>query len=77
MDNMAVKIESESFYPPERLFPEAIKVMRGKIATIKKAAEALLADSDALDGEVEGGAAAATGILKEPGGEGDAIMVEA
>jgi DNA-directed RNA polymerase I and III subunit RPAC1 len=75
MDNMAVKIESESFYPPERLFPEAIKVMRGKIATIKKAAEALLADSDALDGEVEGGAA--TGILKEPGGEGDAIMVEA
>ena len=47
-----VKIESESFYPPERLLPEAIKVMRGKIATIRRAAEALLADSDALGGDV-------------------------
>ena len=49
---MTVKIESESFYPPERLLPEAIKVMRGKIATIRRAAEALLADSDALGGDI-------------------------
>jgi DNA-directed RNA polymerases I and III subunit RPAC1 len=77
MDQTVVNIESESFYPPERLFPEAIKVMRGKIATIRKAAEALLADSDAMDGEVEGEAAAGTGIPREAGGEGDVIMMEA
>lgn len=40
-----VNVESEGFYPPERLLPEAIKVMRSKIATIRKAAEALIADS--------------------------------
>jgi DNA-directed RNA polymerases I and III subunit RPAC1 len=77
MDDMVVNIESESFYPPERLLPEAIKVMRGKIATIRKAAEALLADSDALDEEIEGGAAAGMGIPREVAGEGDIIMVEA
>ncbi|KIM77860.1 hypothetical protein PILCRDRAFT_825076 [Piloderma croceum F 1598] len=76
-DFFLFNIESESFYPPERLFPEAIKVMRGKIATIRKAAEALLADSDALDGEVEGGAVAETRIPREAGGEGDVIMTEA
>ena len=42
---VTVNVESEGFYPPERLLPEAIKVMRGKIATIRKAAEALIADS--------------------------------
>ena len=42
---VTVNVESEGFYPPERLIPEAIKVMRGKIATIRKAAEALIADS--------------------------------
>jgi len=44
-DFFLFNIESEGFYPPERLFPESIKVMRGKIATIRLAAEALLADS--------------------------------
>jgi hypothetical protein len=47
----AVNIESEGPYAPERLLPEAIKVMREKIARIKKAAEALL----------DGGEAAAVG----------------
>ena len=42
---VTVNVESEGFYPPERLLPEAIKVMRGKIGTIRKAAEALIADS--------------------------------
>ena len=42
---VTVNVESEGFYPPERLLPEAIKVMRGKIATIREAAEALIADS--------------------------------
>jgi DNA-directed RNA polymerase I and III subunit RPAC1 len=74
-----VNIESESFYPPERLLPEAIKVMRGKIATIRKAAEALLADSDALDGGVaaiEVGGEVRIGIPGEAGGEGDVIMMD-
>ncbi|KAG9317116.1 DNA-directed RNA polymerase [Chiua virens] len=38
-------IESEGFYPPERLLPEAILVMRTKIATLRRAAEALLNDT--------------------------------
>ena len=40
-----VCIESEGFYPPERLLPEAIQVMRTKIATLRRAAEALLNDT--------------------------------
>lgn len=42
-----VCIESEGFYPPERLLPEAIQVMRTKIATLRRAAEALLNDTSA------------------------------
>lgn len=42
-----VCIESEGFYPPERLLPEAIQVMRTKIATLRRAAEALLNDTGA------------------------------
>ncbi|KAI1784389.1 hypothetical protein LXA43DRAFT_1101429 [Ganoderma leucocontextum] len=41
-------VESEGPYTPESLLPEAIKVMRGKIASIRAAAEALLADSEDL-----------------------------
>lgn len=48
-----VNIESESAYAPERLLPEAIHVMREKIATIKKAAEALLADDNAGGQDVQ------------------------
>jgi DNA-directed RNA polymerase I and III subunit RPAC1 len=44
-----VSIESEGPYAPERLLPEAIKVMREKIANIKKAAEALLNTSDGVE----------------------------
>ncbi len=36
-----VNVESEGAYSPERLLPEAIKVMREKLAIIKKAAESL------------------------------------
>jgi len=39
---LTVNIESEGFYHPERLLPEAIKVMRTKISTIRNAARALL-----------------------------------
>jgi len=46
-----VNVESEGPYEPERLLPEAIKVMREKIATIKQAAEALLYDQGSNDGE--------------------------
>lgn len=70
MDGTAVNIESESFYPPERLFSESIRVMRGKIAVIRKAAEALLADSDALD-VVEGAG------MSRSAGEVDITMVDA
>lgn len=44
-DSYPVCIESEGFYPPERLLPEAIQVMRTKIATLRRAAEALLNDT--------------------------------
>lgn len=39
---LPVSVESEGPYEPERLLPEAIKVMRAKIASIRAAAEALL-----------------------------------
>lgn len=56
-------VESEGPYAPERLFLESIKVMRDKIATIKAAAEGLMANADAepnlanADGDVEMGEA--------------------
>ena len=37
-----VNVESEGPYPPERLFLESVKVMRDKIANIRRAAEVLL-----------------------------------
>lgn len=43
-------MESEGPYAPERMLPEAIKVMRDKISSIRQAAEALLADKDDLGG---------------------------
>ncbi|KAJ7118829.1 DNA-directed RNA polymerase [Mycena epipterygia] len=50
-DFFIFNIESESAYPPQRLFPEAIAIMRGKLANIRRAAEALLdqpADTDVV-----------------------------
>ncbi|KAF8655579.1 hypothetical protein AX16_003000 [Volvariella volvacea WC 439] len=41
-DYFLFNVESESAYAPERLLPEAIKVMRDKIAMIKQAAEELM-----------------------------------
>ncbi|TBU40857.1 insert subdomain of RNA polymerase alpha subunit [Dichomitus squalens] len=46
------QVESEGPYTPESLLPESIKVMRGKIASIRAAAEALLEDSQHLGGGV-------------------------
>ncbi|KAJ8523126.1 hypothetical protein ONZ45_g409 [Pleurotus djamor] len=43
-DYFMFNVESESAYPPERLLPEAIRVMRSKIANIRQAAEALRPD---------------------------------
>jgi DNA-directed RNA polymerases I and III subunit RPAC1 len=62
-------VESEGPYTPERLLPEAIKVMRDKIASIRKAAEALLAnaDGDLPGSEVKG---------KTMSGDGDVEMGE-
>ncbi|KAJ2918290.1 hypothetical protein MD484_g2081, partial [Candolleomyces efflorescens] len=45
-DFFLFNVESEGPYEPERLLPEAIKVMREKIATIKQAAEALRGGGD-------------------------------
>ncbi|KAI0800444.1 insert subdomain of RNA polymerase alpha subunit [Fomes fomentarius] len=59
-------VESEGPYTPESLFPESIKVMRAKIASIREAAEALLADSQDLGG----GAVVASG----PDADGDVEM---
>lgn len=76
-DFFLFNIESESLYPPERLFRESIKVMRSKIATIRKAAEALIADSDALHHvEIESGSIPGTGELVGVGEQGDVIMVD-
>lgn len=47
-----VNVESEGPYEPERLLPESIAVMREKIATIRKAAEALLGN-DGGGGDVD------------------------
>ncbi|KAI1784403.1 hypothetical protein LXA43DRAFT_1101440 [Ganoderma leucocontextum] len=55
-DWLIFSVESEGPYTPESLLPEVIKVMRGKIASIHAAAEALLADSEDLgSGAVVGG----------------------
>ncbi|KAI0732345.1 insert subdomain of RNA polymerase alpha subunit [Fomitopsis betulina] len=43
-------VESEGPYAPQDLFPESIRVMRDKIALIRREAEALLADNDAAPG---------------------------
>ncbi|KAI0333208.1 insert subdomain of RNA polymerase alpha subunit [Cubamyces sp. BRFM 1775] len=64
-------IESEGPYTPESLFPESIKVMRGKIASIRAAAEALLADSQDLG---SGGAVAAV-AGPDADADGDVEMV--
>jgi len=45
-------VESEGPYAPERLLPEAIKVMREKLAVMKKAAEALFVQ-DGGGGDVQ------------------------
>jgi DNA-directed RNA polymerase I and III subunit RPAC1 len=50
--SLTVNVESEGPYEPERLLPEAIKVMREKLAIIKQAAEALRDKSTALDSDV-------------------------
>ena len=63
-----VSVESEGPYTPESLFPEAIKVMRGKIASIREAAEALLADSQDL------GSGPAPGPGAGPDADGDVEM---
>ena len=48
----SVSVESEGPYEPQRLPLEAIRVMRGKISTLKAAAEALRAQGD-LDGSIQ------------------------
>jgi len=51
-DFFMFNVESEGPYAPERLLPEAVRVMRGKIAMIRKAAEALLDQGGHGDGDV-------------------------
>ncbi|KAG6810578.1 hypothetical protein H0H92_011278 [Tricholoma furcatifolium] len=52
-DHFLFNIESEGPYAPERLLPEAIKIMREKIFVLKKAAEALLNADASGDGDVQ------------------------
>ncbi|KAF7977954.1 hypothetical protein HWV62_2043 [Athelia sp. TMB] len=84
-DFFLFKIESESFYKPESLLPEAVKIMRAKIATIRQAAEALLHDADAPEGGVASGNAVAGKVRADleaigggegAGGDGDVVMME-
>ncbi|KAL4082088.1 DNA-directed RNA polymerase [Scleroderma yunnanense] len=51
-DHFLFNIESEGFYPPERLLPEAITVLRTKISAIRNAARVLL-DHGGLTEDVE------------------------
>ncbi|TFY63934.1 hypothetical protein EVG20_g6123 [Dentipellis fragilis] len=51
-DHFIFHVESEGPYAPERLPLESIKVMREKIATLKRAAEGLLV-ADSGDGDVQ------------------------
>jgi DNA-directed RNA polymerase I and III subunit RPAC1 len=48
-------VESEGPYAPERLLPEAVKVIREKLALMKKAAEELLDQEGMLTGGGGGG----------------------
>lgn len=48
-----VNVESEGPYVPERLLPEAISVLRTKIATLRQAAELLLNGGEASDAEMD------------------------
>ena len=50
--NSIVSIESEGPYAPERLFPEAVKVMREKLAVITEAAVALRAKYSSFDKDI-------------------------
>jgi len=50
-DYFLFHVESEGPYEPERLLPEAIKVMREKLAIIKQAAEALRDKSTTVDSD--------------------------
>nr|KAF9651434.1 hypothetical protein BDM02DRAFT_736089 [Thelephora ganbajun] len=55
-DFFIFNVESEGTYAPEKLLPESIKVLRQKIATIRSAAERLLAEIEgepAVQGDVE------------------------
>lgn len=64
----AVSVESEGPYTPESLLPEAIKVMREKIASIRAAAEGLLEDSqDVGSGAVAGHTGDADGDVEMGG----------
>ena len=56
LDTLSVNVESEGPYAPEKLFPESIKILRQKIATIKSSAEQLLVEIEGepvMQGDVE------------------------
>ncbi|KDQ33553.1 hypothetical protein PLEOSDRAFT_20801 [Pleurotus ostreatus PC15] len=52
-DHFIFNVESEGPYVPERLLPEAISVLRTKIATLRQAAELLLNGGEASDAEMD------------------------
>ena len=49
---LVVCVESEGPYAPERLLPEAIKVMREKLAIISEAAVALREKYASVDNDI-------------------------
>ncbi|KAK7463709.1 DNA-directed RNA polymerase core subunit rpc40 [Stygiomarasmius scandens] len=51
-DFFIFNVESESAYAPEELLPEAINIMRGKIADIRRSAESLLSTGGDNGGDV-------------------------
>ncbi|KAF9013418.1 DNA-directed RNA polymerase [Cyathus striatus] len=54
-DYFLFSVESEGPYAPERLLPEAVKVMRGKLAMIKKAVVSLTQGEGEEDAEMAEG----------------------
>ncbi|KAF4576818.1 DNA-directed RNA polymerase core subunit rpc40 [Pleurotus pulmonarius] len=52
-DHFIFNVESEGPYVPERLLPEALSVLRTKIATLRQAAELLLNGGEVSDTEMD------------------------
>ena len=63
-----VNIESEGPYAPQDFFPAAIRVLRARVGTLKRATEALACGEDPEAG--------GSGSTVEGAADGDVVMME-